>query len=464
MGHWGRHTESQMSPLERRVALSGNVSVLFNSGAVRLLGDGQANHILVSAGEDGLELRGQGSTTLNGDLRPIVAPHAERLSVIIGLGGGDDAVTFSGVHLRRSVRVEGGDGDDVLIVRRARLGGGLRWRGGDGDDYVVIRDSTAYRPTQLEGGPGRDRLDVSRLLAKSTFNVRDLSGPTVLNLNRLSASGATGIRLGDRVDTVVVQSSTFRDELLLQSGGGADRVTISASVFTTSASLPAPSDGDIVSRELVLGWDFTEGTQGWRAAFDGYPYRQNVSSDPTVEVPAEEAFELRAGLKSLNPASPQRYLSFSGVNLSDGLGFLAYRRLGTADGLSPLTSYRANVQVSLVHESRAQGDNAFYFVGARTERPTLVPVGPSTLPTIPYAVDFDLGNLSRLTGAHGGYVGTLGLPPEKDPTAPRTYEAAVHLRTDRTGAAWLLLKFSSGFEVPFAVSLKSIRATLAPAD
>jgi hypothetical protein len=283
---------------------------------------------------------------------------------------------LSGVLVRGGLQFHGGDDNDTLSLRRVRVGGAAEIRGGAGRDRVVLRDSTFNRDLLVKGDAHSDRYTFSRLRVKGTFNLRDLSGSNTLDINRLSVHGDAGLRLGTNLDRVTLDSSTFFSESLLEAGVGVDQITIRGSVFHGPSTLPHPNDwDDDVHREILLGWDFNDGSQGWRAAFDGYPLGQDISGDPAVVIPAEQGYELQASILNWSETG-RAYLSFSGINYSDGLAFLAYRHLDF--GLRPNAEYHAALAVDLVNRSPIHGEHVGYFAGTRTVRPILLPFDPPT--------------------------------------------------------------------------------------
>ncbi|HMO25554.1 MAG TPA: hypothetical protein PKB10_04730, partial [Tepidisphaeraceae bacterium] len=224
-------------------------------------------------------------------------------------------------------------------------------------------------------------------------------------------------------DDVTLDSSTFFGQSLLALGLGADRATIRGSVFHGASTLPHPDDwDDDVHREILLGWDFNDGMQGWTTGFANYPKGQVVGTDANGRpVLAEEAYILDAGIKTLPPelGANSRGISFTFRNNSDELQSFATTKLEALAGVAASRKYRLYVEVVLSTNLPSNPGTILHaYVGAAPEAPVVARSPDDQHAPFQHRINnLDLGvygyfNRPGEDGSFAGFVNN-GLPDEQ---------------------------------------------------
>mgnify|MGYP000971044374 CR=1 FL=1 len=155
--------------------LAGDVSVELIDGILRVLGDREANSIVIE--QTGLEsgkfrILGVAGTTVNGQSEMVFNGVAGLSSVT---GWGDDSVTVRNCLDAVDMRVRLGAGNDSLEILDGAAGR-VRIVAGAGDDLVTI-DTVDAKRFGIRAGRGDDRVEAD-------------------------ASGHVVVRLGDRKSVV----------------------------------------------------------------------------------------------------------------------------------------------------------------------------------------------------------------------------------------------------------------------
>lgn len=371
-----------LEQLELRRLMDGRMSVGLDDGVLRIVGDDHANAIVIARNSDrppidGIDLivTGLNGTTIAG-VRNVTLTGVRRID-LIDLGDGDDHLTLSGLKLRGSTRIDAGAGNDQILLSHVQFSGDLVIDASSGDDDVIVRDTIVRRTLALVGGGGRDRLTLSRIAVKNDFALSDASGPTGATLNRLSVRGRGDVRTADSVDAVTIDSSTFFDDATVITAAGDDRVRVRGTVFHAASKIdPGPGGDGQVDREVILGWDFNNGSQGWEGGFSDYPAGQIVGEDVDGNpLTAEQAARLESGIRPLPSTLLESGQGFyiGGTNTSDDLYMYLVRRLWPDDGVVPGVPYLLSFDI--VYATELPKDNLSHALnaGAAPRKPQLVP-------------------------------------------------------------------------------------------
>jgi Ca2+-binding RTX toxin-like protein len=183
--------------LERRALFA--VTAAANFGVLAVVGDADANNIVVSAVD--------GNVVVNGGTVPITTPSGDPLAladlraVAVFANAGDDTVTLDASLGDVPAALYGGDGSDALTANHA---GSTLMLGGDGDDRLNGGDGNDL----LYGDAGNDLLNGrggSDLLAGGTGND---------TLNGGDADGRRDILIGGLGADIFVRPAGENDILL----------------------------------------------------------------------------------------------------------------------------------------------------------------------------------------------------------------------------------------------------------
>ena len=117
------------------------VTASFNSGVLSVMSDGAGDHVLV--GRDNHH-----RIFVHADHHVVLAVAENHVtSIVVNLGGGDDALATQGIQVPMTVR--GGHGNDVLV---GGAGHDMIF-GDDGDDQITSNDGVV---DVVDGGAGND--------------------------------------------------------------------------------------------------------------------------------------------------------------------------------------------------------------------------------------------------------------------------------------------------------------------
>ena len=201
-----------MESLEARSLLAGDVVVTLSNNVVKIIGDFEANDIVITGGADG-EITvesGADATTINGGTDPVTVSTQSDLR--IQMNGGADIVTFNGNggDLQRDLFVEGGSGDNTFA-----LTGG----------YTIGRRLT------ITNGAGFDTVTLDEVTTGDAYIANAAGGSLVTISNTSVGSGTAGLSIvngaaGALSNDVDIDTLSVVRSLLIQNGGGAATVTI----------------------------------------------------------------------------------------------------------------------------------------------------------------------------------------------------------------------------------------------
>jgi hypothetical protein len=197
------------------------VTARVSQGKLVIRGDGQANNLLIEAGDrrGSLRISGRGDTTVNG--RNDAAELRGFEDVSIAMGAGADVVAIVDALLENGLRVKMQSEDDDLILCGIEAGGPVRTGAGRGSDSLQVDDSVFHEDTQLGIGHGADDIQIE---VKGKKN-----GPRTKFDKKLKIrveAGDDHIKIGkkdERGNSVKVDGCT-----LVQGGAGTDTLDADA--------------------------------------------------------------------------------------------------------------------------------------------------------------------------------------------------------------------------------------------
>ncbi len=478
--------------LEPRALLAGDVLASVAHGRLVLRGDAADNALVVSrdpaaSGDRSRVLVSPAAgTTVNGSSAPLALGGIFN-GVLADLGAGDDDLTLTGLLLGGGgdVKLSGGAGADRLLVRNSRVTGGVFLSGGEGADRLAVRAGEVYADLRLDGGLGRDDYALADQRVRGSLGLVDTAAPTTAAFGRVSVDGRSHVRTGNSVDRLVIDASTFKSDADVLTAGGSDAVKVRGTVFRAAGPINAGGEpGDAVDREIVLGWDFTDGAQGWEAGFSDYSKANTEILDGNGNVVSTDALKLRSGLRPL-PAELRidgTGFLLSGSNGSDNLFMFLSKGLTAADGLVPGARYKLSFRVhfasdtpaGLIGGGGAPAEAVFLKAGGAPRVPNVAPNANNF-----YTVDLEKGD-QAFGGPEASVIGNIanggppqlgseyqlvsheGIHPNRPPT--RYNDDGEFIPTDSNGNLWLTVGTDSGFEGITSLFYTAINVVLTPVD
>ncbi|MGL4550160.1 MAG: hypothetical protein ACRC33_03145 [Gemmataceae bacterium] len=252
-------TRPRIEVLEGRAVPAGLIDVTFQNGALKILGDADANTLTVTQGADGrltLTTDLGSSVRVNGQDVPVLGGHTlstpVTAGVIVSLGGGNDALTFSGsvedIDLPSFLSVNGGDGNNTLTLQQGvTVSGPLALTNGAGLDTTHLYDEVnVLGNLTVKNGNGGSLLDANAatdLRVKGALSVLSGAGFDEIDLSAAQKArlGAfvqkTGADLdGSDTDLSPVQSLTVTGVVSVANGAGDDDLDIGDATLDTRIS------------------------------------------------------------------------------------------------------------------------------------------------------------------------------------------------------------------------------------
>ena len=226
--------------LETRKLMAGDVLVEFTGGDLKITGDDSANEIrLVEVGES-LEVRGVGTTQINGNNAPFSIPTAAIDDVMIETGRGDDNVQIQNVDLGNpdlpilaganvsNLNIELGRGDNRLEIDNVFVEGDLRvdatpWRAGD--NTINLNNVLSLYDIKVWTGSGDDQVTLANATAVDDIRVGTAGGDDIVFVTNASANDNVSIDSGSDDDTIVV-SGTSAEDLYVVGNRGDDVIVL----------------------------------------------------------------------------------------------------------------------------------------------------------------------------------------------------------------------------------------------
>ena len=478
--------------LEPRALLAGDVLASVAHGRLVLRGDAAANALVVSRDPAAPGDRSRvlvapaAGTTVNGSAAPLALGGIFN-GVLADLGAGDDDLTLTGLLLGGGgdVKLSGGAGADRLLVRNSRVTGGVFLSGGEGADRLAVRAGEVYADLRLDGGLGRDDYALADQRVRGSLGLVDTAAPTTAAFGRVSVDGRSHVRTGNSVDRLVIDASTFKSDADVLTAGGSDAVKVRGTVFRAAGPINAGGEaGDAVDREIVLGWDFREGKQGWKGAFSDYSPENNLGFDGNGKVVNTNALNLKSGLEPLPTELDINGTGFlmSARNGSDDIFMFLSKGLTAADGLQSNTRYKLSFRVRFASDAPAglggvggpPAEAVFLHAGG-APRPPVVKLDSTDryVPAIEKGGQAFGGPEASVIGniANGGpaelnvgyrIVSREGVHPNRPPT--RYNQDGQYIPADGQGKLWLVVGTDSGFEGITSLYYTSINVVLTPVD
>jgi hypothetical protein len=226
-----------------------------------------------------------------------------------------------------------------------------------------------------------------------------------------------------------------------------------ARIAVLLVSLVACATTEIETPRLGSDFDFSDGSQGWVAAFADYPANADIAS-----------YKLASGYRQLPaPLESRSGFFISGDNHSDDLFMYLKRRVS---GFDPNADY----QVSFVVEFATDVPTGCGGVGGSPGESVFVKAGVSNVEPISFVnenswfqMNIDKGNQSQ-SGTNAVVIGNVANSTLCEQNI-RRYEIKqlstvqpVLVTTDATGSVWLLVGTDSGFEAVTSLYYTHIRA------
>ncbi|WP_158521028.1 peptidylprolyl isomerase [Fuerstiella marisgermanici] len=228
-----RLSSSRMERLEDRMMLAGNVTAQFIGQNAFVSGDDAANSVEILVDGGNLIARGTDGTTINGSADDFVLRTGSASlgrSLFVSLGGGDDALTMTGVTVNRNLTINGGSGNDLIgITESSSIGRNLWVRGGSGNDTVSLQDSTVGRNAHLSGNRGNDLLIVSASTVGRHLTVWGGGGADDVMIDDSDVSRDARVAGRGGSDDIIVRNSQIGDDMRIVGNTGNDIVMVDSS-------------------------------------------------------------------------------------------------------------------------------------------------------------------------------------------------------------------------------------------
>jgi hypothetical protein len=220
-----------------------------------------------------------GSTVFGSDGNDLVsaAGGGNGVNTKLNAGLGNDTINLqTGLGLNVGAVFAGG-GDDLITAVSATFAGNTIINGGGGADTINLGAATTVSATTVNGNGGKDLISAQSVIANNAF-IGLGGGADVFNIttgtfststialgggaDRLSAvtlSGGANLRIeGDTVgdsewygnDSIRVVAGQLGQSALLQAGGGADSITLSAG-FLTGTTINGNAGHDVINVETA---------------------------------------------------------------------------------------------------------------------------------------------------------------------------------------------------------------------
>jgi hypothetical protein len=442
--------------LECRLLCAGAMSAELRGGILTLVGDDSANQITITRASDdraAYRLLPRSGTTINGSTLPQIFRDATK-GLVLELGAGDDHAELLGTYVRGSLVLDAGAGDDALVMRSVRVTGGLRYDGGEGRDDILLRNTTVQGDTDLDGAAGKDRFYLSQVRVGGRLNVADARGGSIITFSVLAVSGESTVATGASIDHLTIHHATFDSDVTITTSRGDDEIRVRGTIFQATNRIDPGSGENRLDREVILEWDFDDGSQGWETGFADY--------DPVIF--PEQDLALEAGIVPAPDFTgfDGNVLRFSGNNFTDDLIMFMTRRLSAADGLGGGQAYRVEFTVGYLSDrpSDSFGQIEYLKVGAVPQR-----IQRSINPqTGQYDLNLDRGNQAS-EGVDASVVGQIqnGLADQFVWRAVKRRHVHKSAPTaDAQGRLFLFVAAESAFESITVVYFTSVKVKLTP--
>lgn len=214
------------------------------------------------------------------------------------------------------------------------------------------------------------------------------------------------------------------------------------------------------TREIVLRYDFNEGSSGWLAGFSDYSLKTGD---------LEFLAEVRPLPDEIDSSRKGYFLQ--GMNRSDDLFMYLKRPLNAQDGLTPNTQYSISIQLGLASNAPT---GAIGIGGAPGESVYLKAGVSAVEPVSRLIADFVGINIDKGEQSNGGrdmqVIGNIANGRQPEPgtgKSPYVFLTRIHhlpelVSTDERGVLWVVLGTDSGYEGLTGLYYESVVITLRP--
>jgi hypothetical protein len=241
------HTFTGFEELENRLLLSGDVSVVFDGGDLKIIGDGAANEIRVlDNNTGGLRVIGLNGTLINGAGKAFNSAAVN--DVFVKTKGGNDLVEFRSKSTSGFVKMNTGAGDDKIVVEQeAAVSKNLVLNTSVGNDCIHISDSNIMGRANIYTRSGNDSVIID---AETTIN-RGLTlkmdvGNDKFRAENSTIKGKVFTDLGDGDDREGLFDMLFTSTHVWNGGNGADLIVVNNSELRGSVTVLAGAGADTV--------------------------------------------------------------------------------------------------------------------------------------------------------------------------------------------------------------------------
>jgi type VI protein secretion system component Hcp len=235
--------------LEARELLAGDVLAEVSGGVLTLTGDAADNSIrIVDVGEDGILLRGVG-TTVNGKATQYYKVTFN--DMLVSSLAGNDNVYVSSENIGGKLTMTLGDGTDNVRIESGEISGDVSIDGGSGNNNVrIIRSNLGGSYTQ-KGKGGADLLDMKQTdvngIIAILIGLATAEGTTTTDNDRVNIEGSTCVEeitflAHDGADGLVIKNSTSNG-LVFNGGFGNDDVSAFSYSFGATNNIISLGNG-----------------------------------------------------------------------------------------------------------------------------------------------------------------------------------------------------------------------------
>jgi len=234
-------------PLEPRLLLGGNVTVVVSHGDLRIQGDRGDNVISVApgGGADPTEyvITGFDGTTINGDPAKTVVGVTDDFR--IRMARGRNEVELAGLTVPDNLRITARGGQDDVRLDGVIVQGNTVITTRGGDDLVLIENNSELgAKATINAGPGADRVGLADADVAARTKIKTQGGPDVVHITNSNFNGPFRLITGPGGDVVQIVDAEIRSTSAIKTGGGGDDVTVTDSDFTGTCFVSTGWGGD----------------------------------------------------------------------------------------------------------------------------------------------------------------------------------------------------------------------------
>ncbi len=245
--------------LESRDLPAGTVTVAQTGTLLRLVGDGLANGVVVTAtGPSSLSLRAESGTTIVGPTRVRGVSR-----VYLDLRDGDDNVVIESRRpFQGSIVVSLGRGNDRLAMGFGRYHGSVLVLDEQGDNTIYLFGGEFYGDVAVNTGSGNDAVHAFASQFYRRWHLNTDGGNDIVSIAGCQATGPLSGDLGAGNDELHIGLSSLRSPVRFDMGDGNDRVNLVLTGFTMEgegAQFIGGTGLDIIEMTGVFGMLSTQG-------------------------------------------------------------------------------------------------------------------------------------------------------------------------------------------------------------